>query len=123
LPYPLIKKVGLIGFMFFQLVSIYSCFNTDQRLVDGKEFHAERVIGIQEGKSTTADVRELIGPPLVEKEEGKKIRWQYYMRKEKKELIFGIIPNSTFVTETSLDVVFENSIVQSVNRKAESFRE
>ena len=100
------------------------CFETEPEVVLGREFPLERVPAIKRHVTSKKGVEDIMGPPhRKETLPGNQTKWRYYMRKEQATYILWFIPSSTHITETRMEIVFDGSIVESLEKSSKNFSE
>ena len=100
------------------------CFESEPEVVIGREFPLERVPAIKRHVTSKKSVEDLMGPPhRKETLPGNRAKWRYYMRKEQATYILWLIPSSTHITETRMEIVFDGSIVESLEKSSNNFSE
>ena len=100
------------------------CFEAEPEVVIGREFPLERVPAIRRHMSSKKDVEDIMGPPYrKETLPGRQTKWRYYMRKEQANYILWVFPSSIHITETRMEIVFDGSIVESLEKSSNNFSE
>jgi hypothetical protein len=100
------------------------CFESKPEVTLGREFPMERIPAITRHVSTKPEIEKLLGPPhRKETLPGNRTKWRYYMRKEQPTRILWIFPSSASIIENRLDIVFDGSIVESIDKESRHFSE
>ena len=110
-------SVGLCGFPL-------ACVDETPRVTTGKQFPIERTSGIRRHISTTKDVLELLGDPFEKKNlPGRHKRWRYYSISKTKIRILFFFEGSTSVQEDEVVIVFDGSLVESIEKSSDNYSE
>lgn len=110
----------IVGLGFFPA----GCVDETPRVTTGKAFPIERANAIRRHISTTRDVLDLLGQPFEKKRlEGRRKRWRYYSITKTKNSILFFFEGSTNVHEEELIIVFDGSLVESVEKHSDSYSE
>jgi outer membrane protein assembly factor BamE (lipoprotein component of BamABCDE complex) len=112
--------------LLLSLAAIYlaGCFEAEPQVILGRDFPMERVPAIKRHASNKKDVEDIMGPPYrKETLPASRSRWRYYMRKEQATRILWIFPSATHVTENRLEITFDGSLVESIEKSSKNFSE
>ncbi len=110
-------SVGLCGFPL-------ACVDENPRVTMGKQFPKERANAIRRHISTTKDVLELLGDPFDKKKlSGRRKRWRYYSISKTKTRILLFFEGSTSVQEDEVVIVFDGSLVESIEKSSDNYSE
>jgi hypothetical protein len=100
------------------------CFEAEPEVTLGRDFPMERVPAIKRHTSSKKDVENVMGPPWrKEVLPAGRERWRYYMRKEQATKILWIIPSATVVTVNTLNITFDGTVVESLEKESKNFEE
>jgi hypothetical protein len=116
-----VKRAFLLTLATFFLTG---CFEAEPEVVIGREFPLERVPAIKRHVTSKKSVEDIMGPPYrKETLPGRQTKWRYYMRKEQATYVLWVFPSSIHITETRMEIVFDGSIVESLEKSSSNFSE
>jgi hypothetical protein len=100
------------------------CFEAEPEVTLGRDFPLERVPAIKRHTSTKKNVKAIMGPPYrKETLPAGREKWHYYMRKEQATYILWVLPSATHVYETRMEITFDGSAVESIEKSSKTFSE